>query len=87
MFSLDPDQSKKLAAWCEEQTARALERQRARMSPAEFSMLTVGGKAPYAGAIGGELTYSFTPTSLGTVVKVTNGLTNETLDLTDYDSW
>jgi hypothetical protein len=39
------------------------------------------------GATGGGYTYSFTPTSLGCVTKVTNNVTGETLDLTDYDSW
>lgn len=40
---------------------------------------------PYEGAIGGGLTYSFTPTSLGVIVKAKYG--EFTLDLTDYDSW
>jgi hypothetical protein len=39
------------------------------------------------GAIGGTLTYSFTPTTLGTIVKATNNLNGETIDLSDYDSW
>lgn len=41
----------------------------------------------YAGASGGRFTFSFTPTSLGVVTVVTDQLTHETLDLTDYDSW
>ncbi len=44
-------------------------------------------KERYAGAIGGVLTYSFTPTNLGVVVKVTEGFGNTTIDLSDYDSW
>ena len=42
---------------------------------------------PYGGAIGGGVTYSFTPTSLGVVVKVKEAHTGKELDLTDYDSW
>jgi hypothetical protein len=42
---------------------------------------------PYYGAIGGALTYSFTPTSLGTVVKVKHGFTDAEIDLSDYDQW
>ena len=42
---------------------------------------------PYMGAIGGGTTYSFTPTSLGVIVKVHDALTKEVLDLSDYDSW
>jgi hypothetical protein len=36
------------------------------------------------GASGGRLTFSFTPTNLGTVTKVTCAC-GEELDLTDYD--
>lgn len=40
---------------------------------------------PYQGTIGGGLTYSFTPTSIGVIESVTYG--EYKLDLTDYDSW
>lgn len=40
---------------------------------------------PYQGAIGGGTTYSFIPTSIGVIVKVSaNG---HELDLTEYDTW
>lgn len=38
------------------------------------------------GAIGGDLTFHFTPTSLGMVFTVTHSSGAE-LDLTDYESW
>lgn len=38
----------------------------------------------YAGAIGGRFTYSFTPTSLGVIIKVKDDLSAQELDLTDY---
>ena len=38
------------------------------------------------GAIGGVLTYSFTPTGLGTVTIVKCAC-NKELDLTEYDLW
>ena len=41
----------------------------------------------YAGASGGNLTFSITPTSIGTVFKVAEALTGETVDLSDYDNW
>ena len=41
----------------------------------------------YTGAIGGRYTYSFTPTGLGTIVKVHDPITNTEIDLTDYESW
>lgn len=39
------------------------------------------------GASGGRFTYSFTPTTLGTVAKITDAITGETIDVTDYDLW
>ena len=38
----------------------------------------------YLGAIGGRITYLFTPTSLGTVVKVRCAC-GEEIDITEYD--
>jgi hypothetical protein len=37
-------------------------------------------------AIGGSWTYSYTPTGLGTIVKVSCSCGGE-IDLTDYDAW
>lgn len=42
---------------------------------------------PYAGAIGGGLSYIFTPTSIGTSVRVKSAFTNNELDVTDYGEW
>lgn len=39
-----------------------------------------------SGAIGGRLTYTFSPTGLGVITKVICGC-GEECDLTDYDSW
>lgn len=44
-------------------------------------------KNAYDGAIGGRLTYSFTPTSIGTIVKVKDNMSGSEIDLTDYESW
>lgn len=41
---------------------------------------------PYEGASGGGLTYEFTPTGLGTVVRVTY-TKDYTLDISEYDLW
>lgn len=40
---------------------------------------------PYGGAIGGAVTYQFTPTSLGVVFKVI--VDDNELDLTEYNLW
>lgn len=39
------------------------------------------------GAIGGRYTFSFCGTGLGIVTKVTDAITKQECDLTDYDSW
>ena len=44
--------------------------------------INCGSKA----AIGGALTYEFTPTSLGTVVKIKCHCGKE-LDVSDYENW
>lgn len=41
----------------------------------------------YVGAIGGELTYIFMPTGIGTVIKVRENVTGQELNLTDYGAW
>lgn len=39
------------------------------------------------GAIGGRITFMFTPTSIGVVVKAKDTITNLEIDLTDYLEW
>lgn len=39
------------------------------------------------GAIGGQFTWSFTPTTIGLIVHVTDNVSKEFADLTDYDSF
>lgn len=46
-----------------------------------------GHATQYAGAIGGTFTYHFTPTSIGTVMKIECGWCKEVHDFTDYGSW
>ena len=41
----------------------------------------------HGGAIGGRFTYSFTVTSIGTVIKVFDNVTGEEKDFTDYSDW
>ena len=42
------------------------------------------GRIPTAGE---RWTYSFTPTGLGTVVSIKDGVTNESKDITDWSCW
>lgn len=39
------------------------------------------------GTIGGGYTYSFTPTSVGVVIRVQNNVTKKEIDVSDYDLW
>lgn len=87
IFEIDAQQMAQINAWREQMDKKAIEQQRAKMSAEDFSDLTLDGQYPYTGAIGGGLTYSFSDTSIGTVVKVHHALTDETLDVTDYASW
>lgn len=42
----------------------------------------------YSGSIGARFTYSFTPTSIGTVITVSDAMEQkDTIDITDYDGW
>ena len=79
MFSLDETQQEKLAVWKKEQDAKVIEQQKG-------TQYEHPGEA-YYGCSGGAYTYEFTPTSLGLVVVVRNEVTDEEIDLSDYDGW
>lgn len=91
MFELDEQQKKKLAEWVEKQNQFAIEKQKESISESDPSYSTAQeywkSGYPYTGAIGGGLTYCFSPTGLGIVTKVQYSLTDEEIDLTDYDEW
>jgi len=84
-FEISPNQHQKIQEWQKAIDLRVIEEQRHTLD--NWAVLTSNGEYPYYGAIGGSLTYSFTPTALGVVIKVTHGYTNETLDVTDYENW
>ena len=77
-FTVSEEDRKKVTAWL----AKHREEKHADM----FRDMGDGKKIFYTGAIGGGLTYEYTPTSLGTVFKATCHC-GEALDLSDYDSW
>lgn len=54
---------------------------------AKIDEWVAGKQRVYTGAIGGRFTYSFTPTSIGVVVKVYDCIDKDELDISDYDSW
>lgn len=78
---LNPVQREKLDRWTDEQNAKFLAEQQEKYP---------GLKRPYFGAIGGNLTWTRTPTSMGTIVTVIfcKGTLHEAeLDLTEYSEW
>jgi hypothetical protein len=87
MFTLDQEQQTKIAAWSAEQDRLVLAKQRQNASGDIARQLAEEADQPYYGAIGGELTYCFTPNSLGVVVKVQHAGTGAELDVSDYGSW
>ena len=86
-FSLTDKQEEKLNKFLAEQQIIAIEEQKKKMNPAEWEDLTMGGKYPYIGAIGGGVVYKFAPNSIGVSVTVDYTPTGKSINLTDYDEW
>lgn len=77
-FQITPEQWTKFHSWQVEQDKKVIETQKERhLFPDE----------PYYGAIGGGYTFSFTPTSIGLIIQISNNVTKEMLDVTDYENW
>lgn len=47
----------------------------------------IDGGTPYYGAIGGGVSYNFTPTGLGTIITVTEITTGKTLNVNEATRW
>lgn len=78
----------KLKQWIEEQNKIAIKVQRMTIkNPSSFHQICWDNGEPYAGAIGGLITYSFIPNDVGCVVKAVHNVTKNEVDLTDYDNW
>lgn len=89
-FELSPKEEAKFLAWSKEQDKKSALKQLANLSEEALAERRAAGfkdDEPYDGAIGGRYTFSFTPVGVGLIIKVSNGLTEDTIDLTDYDSW
>lgn len=41
----------------------------------------------FTGALGGRFRFSITPTDFGAIIKVKDQITDEELDLTEYEAW
>jgi hypothetical protein len=86
-FEVTKEQTEKVNAWLKKEVyPEIIEQQK---KDERFRDLVYkdedGQEYPYTGAIGGGLTYSFTNTSLGVIIKASYG--DKELDLTEYDYW
>jgi hypothetical protein len=80
-FELNAEQISKLKAWNADQDRSVVQQQRDSGDP--FVRMLNADEQPYYGAIGGALTFTFTPTSIGTLVSVKHSGTGAVLDLSD----
>ena len=85
-FELTQEQIGQLNEWIigVEQRAAAMQVERAKVKGWNFPYPR---PLPYHGAIGGELTFTFTPNGIGCHCKVTEVITGESIDLSDYSDW
>jgi hypothetical protein len=83
-FELTKSDMEKVRAWSE--TVDEKRRKKQLDSKDAFIRTNANAGHAYYGAIGGELTYCFTPNSIGMSIEVIHA-DGEKLDLTDFDSW
>ena len=91
MFELTANQKKLVDEWMEEQYKKAIQIQKDTVSTNDTFYETYQDSwemgYPYEGAIGGGITYCFTPTSIECITVVKYSLTKEELDITDWEIW
>lgn len=86
-FTLSKEQIEIASDWLFKKRAEHLALQKEQIAePNIFMKQCWEGGYPYTGAIGGDVTYMFTSTSLGVIAKI-QYLDNDELDLTDYENW
>ena len=87
-FELNDAELKKFEEWEKEVYKKGVKLQKKTMKrPDSFVEECWEDGYPYTGAIGGQFTFMITQTSLGPTLIVKDAITNEELNLTDYDMW
>ena len=87
-FKLSKEQRKKLQEWKIRVAKAGIDKQREVVRDPGWEYKTSWELGhPYTGAIGGGITYCFTPTSLGVSVVVKDQVTKLEIDLTEYEHW
>lgn len=87
-FELTPKEVQKVNDWLASTVYPAIiekQKESAELQKMHFARDAWEHGYPYEGAIGGGVTYEFTPTSIGVVMKVKYA--EFELDLTDYATW
>ena len=86
-FEVDEETTRKIEDWIDGVYSKLIEEQKRdpKLACDMFARDCWRSGVPYLGAIGGGVTYMFSPTSLGTVIKVS--CIEEEKDFTDYGSW
>ena len=90
-FEITPEEQEKITTWLHDEVYPIIiEKQKANSTGNNpFMDMCHEDGYPYEGAIGGGLTYEFTPNSIGltTMVKYSNGGDIFELNLTCYEDW
>lgn len=88
-YGLSEDQQKKFDEWYDQQSLIAVEHQKENPPDVPQEILDSFWESgyPYGGAIGGDYTLMFTPTSIGVIVEARHAFTQTTIDLTDYEGF
>ncbi len=91
MFELTKRQSEMLEEWLEKQDKISIDKQKIEVSLTDpfYDIFKESWEQgfPYSGTTGSNITYCFTPTTLGMIVKVKHHVSLEEIDLTEYDKW
>ncbi len=85
-FYLDKVEQEKATNWINEQTRLLAEEQSKDPKLVKYHEEILDG-IPYVGAIGGLFSFTFVPNSIGCTIVVTNVLTKESINVTNYDCW
>lgn len=86
--SISESTAEKLRNWILECDAKAVAKQRSEYkNPDAIVIASWNDGYPYFGAIGGQVTYLVTPTSLGDVIKARYDYLDEEINLTEYENW
>lgn len=84
-FSINQEELDCIDKWYEELKPELIQLTKNSLPP-ELSEMLMEGEV-YYGAIGGGLSYTFIPTSLGTILVVEESLTGKKLNVTEATGW